>query len=131
MDPALSRRARVVPPADRAVHQDNKHPGLQQRGVRSYGRDAPDGAGAGDERRWDGVLALSGVDFAHVGYRVRGEDADHGAAGAGFWRRDCLDGWGEELEVTMRARWGFGRVWWAIVCLDWCLEGWRDGSVLR
>lgn len=37
---------------------------------------------------------------------------------------------GEELEVTMRARWVFGRVWWAIVCLDWCLEGWRDGSVL-
>ena len=30
----------------------------------------------------------------------------------------------------MRARWVFGRVWWAIVCLDWCLEGGRDGSVL-
>lgn len=114
MDPAQEHSRRVIAPANRAVHQDQQS-GLQQRGVRSHGCDAPHGARARDQGFGERVVALAGVDLARVGEHVGGEDADDGAAGARVWRWDCLDGWGEEVEVRMRARWVSGRVLWAMM----------------
>lgn len=91
MDPAQKYRIRVIASADRAVYKD-EHPGLQKRGIRSYGRDASDGAGAGDQRHGERVLALAIVDGAHVGYHVRNEDAHDGGSGDGLRRWDRLDG---------------------------------------
>ncbi len=63
MDPAQEHRRRVIAAADRAVDED-EHAGLEQRGVGADGRDARDGAGAGDEGGREGVVAGAVVDVA-------------------------------------------------------------------
>lgn len=111
MDPAQEHGRRVLSPTDGAVHQ-NEHPGQQQRGIRSYGRDARDGAGAGDgdERGGERVLLLAVVALTHIVYHVGGEDADDGAAGPGLGLGTDWTVGEVEVEVRMSARWVVGRV---------------------
>lgn len=121
MDPAQKHSSRIISPTNSAV-LENQHSGLQQRGMRSYGCNAADGAGSGNWRGGEMVLTLAIVDLAHAGYHVRGENAHDGATGAGFRHWECLEGGrrgsGDYDEGTVGLRDGLT----GHGCLDWCSE---------
>lgn len=125
MDAAQEHSRRIISPTNSAVHED-QHSRLQQCRIWPYGRDASNGAGAGDERRGERVLTLAIVDLAHVGYHVRGEDADDSATRAGLRRWYRLDGGRGGRGVYDESAMGLGKGLSGHRCLDGLFGGW-DG----
>lgn len=99
------------------------------RRVGSDRSDAADGAGARDEWRGEGVFALAGENFTHVGDDTGEDDADEGAAGGDGGEGALFDGerggggGNDEGGVCLREMGGGGDgwsghdVWWLVFLL--------------